>query len=169
METVLLRELSWDACYRMETVWLRELIVGGFVTGFHACAATGTKSDWAQSGAVHQCVEEILATLIEKIEGFLCFDVVGGLHEDIRHALSGPIGFEEGGEFRIVAGKAGVARDGNFQVVEEGSEGGCPGRGGKGLAVEAAGEGAERLPTVPRSTWMPGTSKCLWRRLNLAM
>ena len=31
METVLLQELSWDACYRMETVWLRELIVGGFV------------------------------------------------------------------------------------------------------------------------------------------
>ena len=28
METVLLRELSWDACHRMETVWLSWEVTG---------------------------------------------------------------------------------------------------------------------------------------------
>ena len=61
-----------------------------------------------------------------------------GLHEDEGHAVLGPVSFEEGGEGAVIAFEEGVGKEGGFQIVEGGSEGGCPFLQGDGFAVEPA-------------------------------
>jgi hypothetical protein len=67
------------------------------------------KADRSEAGAAHQEVEEIFAACFENGKGGKGVSGIGGLHENVAHAESRPVGFEETRHGFVVAGKTGVA------------------------------------------------------------
>ena len=110
---------------------------------FAGSEAAGSEADGLESCAGHKFIENVFAGSLKEMEGFLGCGVVSGLHEDIRHACAGPVGFEENWEVFAETGQYGVAGDDMFKVFELVDEFWGPGGHGNGLAVIGARERAE--------------------------
>jgi hypothetical protein len=108
-------------------------------------APARAEADRSETGTAHQEVEEVVATRLENSKGGEGVGGIGRLHENVAHAESRPVGFEETGHGFVVAGETGVAGDCNFEGVEGGREVWRPSSSGNRLAVVAAFEVSQRL------------------------
>lgn len=117
----------------------------GMVMVLTVVAPARAETDRAETGTVHQEVEEIVAASFENGKSGKGVGGIGRLHEDVTHAESGPVSFEETRHGFVVTGETGVAGDGNLEGFESGREVGRPCVGWDRLAVVAAFEVAQRL------------------------
>ena len=117
----------------------------GVIIGFGGGTAAGCRGDRLEASGGEGGVkgDGIGLAWLEELGG----DAGGGgifrLHEDERHGVFGPIGFDEEWEGAVVAAEEGVGEESGFQVVKNGSEWGRPQVVWNGLAVELTGEVAE--------------------------
>jgi hypothetical protein len=88
----------------------------GVEVAFPLGAATTTESNGAETGAAHEAVEEIVTAGRE--EGGGGGVVVGWLHQNVPHAIGGPIRLQEARLGLVVASKDRVAGDGSLELVE---------------------------------------------------
>jgi hypothetical protein len=117
----------------------------GMIMVLAVSAPARAEADRSETGTIHQEVKEIVATRLENGKGGKRVCGVGRLHENVAHAESRPVGFEETRHGFVVTGEARVAGDANFKGFEGGREVGSPSTGGNRLAVVAAFEVAQRL------------------------
>ena len=64
---------------------------------FAKSKAAGAKSDRSQAGSGHELVKQVIASFAEDFHGCAGGFVVGGLHEYVGHAFTGPVCFQEDG------------------------------------------------------------------------
>ena len=67
------------------------------VATFAARTAAGTEAYRTKAGSGHEFVKDIVTAFAKNGKGFLGGGIVSGLHQDIGHAFTRPVGFQEDG------------------------------------------------------------------------
>ena len=111
---------------------------------FAVSAAARAQTNRAKMGASHQQVKHVVATCFKNGQGGEGGFVVGRLHQNVRHAKGGPVGFQKDWQGRIKAGEAGAAGDGDFERVEAVRKVRSPGISRDRFAMMRLGKHAKR-------------------------
>lgn len=81
--------------------------------------AARAETNRAKTGTTHEFVEGVGTAGFEDRKGLDAGISVGGLHKDIAHAVSRPIGFKEAWFGVVVAREAGITGDGSLEKKEK--------------------------------------------------